>query len=663
MAAATRRAGGGLTVAEHILNITGLKKSYGPRVLFDDVAFGLDAGDKIGLIGDNGTGKSTFLAVLAGTQSADAGNIAIRNGIRMGLLEQVPHLDPARTAREVIAEPFGPLLDAIRRYEEAAAAVAADAETWLHTVEQLGGFDWSHRVERVASEVGVFLLDTPVGRLSGGQQRRVALARLLLEEPDVLLFDEPTNHLDAETTEWLETWIGKTRSACVIVTHDRYFLENVVTRMAELRDGQLRMYEGRYHDYLEARAEEEELRRRTGQRRLQVFKAELDWARRSPSARSTKQRARLERVDALADEVKQLRQETRRAEFSMEGAAGPRLGKTILELSHVRAGYGDKVVVDDFTMMLRRGERVGIIGPNGSGKTSLLRLVTGELAPTSGAVTRGVNTKIAYFDQHRSVLEEDNTVRATVCPEGGDKVFPGGEALHIVTWLERFGFGAAQHGMKVSALSGGERNRLALARFLLAEANVLLFDEPTNDLDLMTMHTLEEALLGFGGCVLVVSHDRYFLDRVATTMVVFEGRGDDGPARITVQPGDYTNWRRLREAELAAERVAAAEAAEAERAAAKRVGRGRDAPAAPTRRTLTWAERKELEGIEPRIEAAELRLGELDQALADPATWSTPGGQGRAVQLERDGAKAALDGLYARWEELMALAEADKSRG
>ncbi|TNF30910.1 MAG: ABC transporter ATP-binding protein [Deltaproteobacteria bacterium] len=639
-------------MAEHLLNITGLTKAYGPRVLFDDVTFGLDAGDKIGLIGDNGAGKSTFLAILAGTQEPDAGQIAIKNGIHIGLLEQVPHLDPTRTAREIIAEPFAPLVEAIHKYEAAAAAVDPEAETWLHAIEQLGGWDWAHKVEKVASEVGVEHIDVPVSQLSGGQQRRVALARLLLEEPDILLFDEPTNHLDAETTEWLEGWIGKTRSACVIVTHDRYFLENVVTRMAEVRDGQLKMYQGRYQDYLSARAEEEELRRRTGQRRLQVLKNELDWARRSPSARSTKQRARLERVDGLADEVKKLQQETRRADFQLDSA--PRLGKTILELAHVSAGFDELSVIEDLTMMLRRGDRVGIIGPNGSGKTTMLRLVTGEHTPSAGKVVRGTQTEIAYFDQHRSLLEDGATVRGTVCPEGGDKVFVGDRQLHVVSYLERFGFGAEQHGMRVGSLSGGERNRLALARFLLADANVLLFDEPTNDLDLMTMHTLEEALLGFNGCVLVVSHDRYFLDRVATTMVVFEGRA---PAKVTVQPGDYTTWRRLKAQEVEAERAQAEqEAAEAKKK--KAAAAAREVPeAAPARRKLSWAERKELEGIEPRIEEAEERVAELDEALSDGAVWADGGTRGRELQAQHDEAKAALDALYARWEELNELAE------
>jgi len=639
-------------MAEHLLNITGLTKAYGPRVLFDDVTFGLDAGDKIGLIGDNGAGKSTFLAMLAGTQDPDAGNIAIKNDVRIGLLEQVPHLDPAKTPRDIIAEPFAPLVEAIRRYEDAAAALDPEAETWLHAIENLGGWDWPHKVEKVASEVGVEALDVPVAQLSGGQRRRVALARLLLEEPDILLFDEPTNHLDAETTEWLEGWIGKTQSACVIVTHDRYFLENVVTRMAEVRDGQIRMYQGSYRDYLQARAEEEELRRRTGQRRLQVLKAELDWASRSPSARSTKQRARLDRVDGLADEVKKLRQETRRADFQLDQA--PRLGKTILELAHVSAGFDDLSVIDDMTMMLRRGDRVGIIGPNGSGKTTLLRLVTGDHAPSSGRVVRGKQTQIAYFDQHRSILDDDATVRATVCPEGGDKVFVGDHQLHIVSYLERFGFVASQHGMKVGSLSGGERNRLALARFLLADANVLLFDEPTNDLDLMTMHTLEEALIGFGGCVMVVSHDRYFLDRVATTMVVFEGRA---PAKVTVQPGDYTTWRRLKAREVEDERAAAAAAVAAEKKEKRRSGGGRDVPTTiRAKRTLTWAERRELEGIEPRIEEAEERVAILDEALSAPDVWADGGARGLELQSQRDEAKAALDALFARWEELMELA-------
>ncbi|MCA9514022.1 MAG: ABC-F family ATP-binding cassette domain-containing protein, partial [Myxococcales bacterium] len=470
-------------MAENVLSLTGVHKVYGQRVILDDVTLGLDAGDKVGLIGDNGAGKSTLLKMITGAEGKDGGVIAIRGGVKVAFLEQLPVLDPEKTARAVLAEPFAELAATIERYQHAAAAMAPDADALLDRIEHLGGWDWAHKAERAASEVGLTDLEQPVATMSGGQQKRVALARLMLEEPDLLLLDEPTNHLDAETIAWLEGYLAQSPATVLVVTHDRYFLERVVTKMAELRDGDIKVYAGRYQDYLAARATEEELQKRTTQRRSQILKAELDWARRSPSARTTKSRSRLDRAYALEDEVRELKAKGPTVDFQFADET-PRLGKTILELDGVGKRYDGQPIVSDLSLLMRKGDRLGILGPNGSGKTTLLRMVTGEEEPDTGRVVRGGATRIAYFDQHRTLLDPSETVRRTVTPDGGDDVFFGGQSLHVASWLERFGFRTQHHAMRVASLSGGERNRLALARFLLEEANVLLLDEPTNDLDI-----------------------------------------------------------------------------------------------------------------------------------------------------------------------------------
>ncbi|MFT7582233.1 MAG: ATP-binding cassette subfamily F protein uup, partial [Myxococcota bacterium] len=337
-------------MSANVLSVTELRKAFGPRVILDGVTFGLDSGDTIGLIGDNGAGKSTFLKIIAGLEPADGGVVAQRNDVTLALLDQVPTLDPEKTIRQILEEPFGPAIAAVAKYEALATAMDPEAERWLAEVERLDGWDWMHRLERVASQCNVGELDVPAGQLSGGQQKRVALARLILLEPDIILFDEPTNHLDATTVEWLEQWIAKTSAACMVVTHDRYFLENVVTKMAEIRDGQLKVYEGSYSDYLLARAEEEAQADRVGHRRLQMLKSELDWARRSPKARTTKSKSRLQRVDALQDDVTSGQQlKAARGGASFEMGEGRRLGKTILEFVNVTKGFDGPPLIEDFS--------------------------------------------------------------------------------------------------------------------------------------------------------------------------------------------------------------------------------------------------------------------------------------------------------------------------
>ncbi len=629
---------------ETALNIRQLSHSFGERQLFDDVSLGVHVGDRVGLIGDNGSGKSTLLRMIAGREQAESGVVELQGGLRMAMLDQIPDLPSGVTARQVLEEELRPLLDAIAAYEEAAANADDQAGDLLSEIERLGGWDWEHRLVRAAAEAGVGVdggdLDALVDTMSGGQRKRVALARLRLSNADIIMLDEPTNHLDSATVEAMEVWLASTPATVLVVTHDRFFLEAVVTRIVELREGKLSAYRGGYADYLTVRAQEEEQRAKVRHRRLQVLKVEMEWARRSPKARTTKANARLDRVEAMKGEQEALKPVTKTA--GIRFGEGPRLGKTILELNHVTKGFSPGApLIDGLWLKLRPGDRLGVVGPNGCGKTTLLRLAMGELEPDSGTLEVGVNTRPAYFDQHRTELDPARSLKKTLVPDGGDFVFPGGRKTHVSSWLQRFAFDARVHGMAVAKLSGGERNRLAIAKFLLSDANLLLLDEPTNDLDLLTLNLFEEALAEFPGCVLVVTHDRYFLDKVSTGTLGFVGGGE-----VVLHAGGYTAY----QGHLAerAQRLAADQGGEAPPSTASTP----TGPKAPKRKRLTYAEKREFDGIEDRIAEADARVEQLTAAYADPGLWTDGPERGVALKENLDDASQQAEQLYERWAEL-----------
>jgi ATP-binding cassette subfamily F protein uup len=633
----------------NILNVQDLRKSFGSRTLFDGVAFAIDEGEKVGFIGANGSGKSTLFRMVAGVEGMDTGVLALRRGATLGYLAQEPDFSAGQTIRQAVAAGHPEMEEALREYQEVASRItagAADSERLLarqgelmSRIEALGGWDWQHRVEAMLTHVGLDRWDRPVEGLSGGERKRVALAQVLLQRPDLLLVDEPTNHLDADTTLWLEEFLLDYPGAVMLITHDRYFLDRVVTRMIEVNRAELTAFPGGYTEYLEAKAEREARLTAEEEKRAKLIEQELAWVKRSPSARTGKQKARIKRLGTTQQEQAEKRLPTQEAADIRFGAP-PRLGRTVLELDHVSKSYGDHLLIRDFTTLLRAGERIGIVGPNGAGKTTLLRMILGDEEPDAGAVVWGKNTVAAYYDQKREDLDPEESILESVSRE--DWVEVGGRRVHIRSYLESFLFPTAVHDQKVRSLSGGERNRLLLARLLLREANLLILDEPTNDLDLVTLQVLESALADFGGCVLVVTHDRYFLDKVATGLFVFEGNGV-----VHRHEGGYDLYRRLRETRTAEESERARQAAP------------RPAPkperSAPAPRRLTYREKQELEGMEAAILEAEAEKERIGALLSDPATYAdTPEKVAELSATYRE-AGERVERLYARWAELEEL--------
>ncbi len=531
-------------------------------------------------------------------------------------------------------------------------------------LERLGGWARDHEVDEVLQKLGIRKPEQTVGTMSGGERRRVALARILVARPHLAILDEPTNHLDAEVIEWLETFlVERFPGAVLMVTHDRYVLDAVCTRILELDRGAVKEYAGNYGDYLEARAEADEQEARVEANRQNFLRREVAWLRRGAKARTTKQKARIQRAqEAIAIEAPK-----ERGKVVLEADAS-RLGGTILDVDAAVFRIGERVLNSPITLRLTRGERIGIVGPNGLGKTTLLKAVSGEGAPSAGRIQLGAQTKIAYFDQARADLPNEWTIFDAVAGQegsevlGGGRVTIGGETLSMRAYLERFLFEGSKLRQKVGSLSGGERARVALAKALRDGANVLLLDEPTNDLDVSTLEALESLLTGWPGCALVVSHDRAFLDAVATGILAFEGDGTS-PANVTLYQGNFETYQTLK-----------AEAARASAEQAKPLRSPSIVPAAvtgpsvpapstspPSKKTkLTWAEEKELDGLMDAIGEAEDAVSVIEATLADPATFADDGSKARTLTAELERAKAEAERLTSRWEELEAKKTAAK---
>lgn len=610
----------------------GIDKAFGDRHVLRGCDLVVERGDRIGLVGANGCGKSTLLRVLAGSESA-SGEV-IRSG-RLSMLDQEPRL-PGATVREAAESALRWHRDLLARWEAAAARHDEAALAEAQALPDVHGWDLSHQVEAVLSRVRAPPMDAPLARLSGGELRRVALAVALLEAPDVLLLDEPTNHLDADTVVWLEGVLDNWRGAVVVVTHDRYLLEAVSTSIVEVEDGLCVGYEGSYADYLLARAERRAALEQAEDRRLALIEHEAEWASRSPAARSTKQKGRLDRLEAL----KAMRPLKKEETFELDLRTGSKLA-TLAETRGLTKRYGDRLLFKNLEFNLQARDRVGVLGPNGTGKSTLLAALNGKLVLDAGQIQWGPRVKVALLDQARSGLKEDDTVWEAA-GEGNDNVKVGDTWVHVASFLGRFLFTREHLSQRVSKLSGGERARLLLAKLLLQGANVLLLDEPTNDLDLMTLSVLEEALLAFDGASVIVTHDRAFLDRVCNKVLVFEGGG------VVTQ---YAS--RLQAVEAEKRRTQAAEAAAAE---AARKEAAKKAPAAPSAATpskkLSFKEQRELDTLPATIEQLEAEHAALSATLADPATFKRGGPDLRALTAELAELEAKIAASYARWEAL-----------
>jgi ATP-binding cassette subfamily F protein uup len=623
-----------------ILVASNLSKSFGAERVLDDVAISLATGERVGLVGLNGSGKSTLARILAGIDVGDTGTVSWPRGSKIAYLPQVVELEAAATAREVVIGGLTEWSSARERHRQASAALErgdGDLQALLEEqaragadVERLGGWDLEHRADAILGHVGVVERDRIAGELSGGDRRRVALARILVASPDLAILDEPSNHLDVDTVAWLERFlIDEHKGALLLITHDRYLLDRVVSRTVELDHGKVNLYEGGYEAFLEGKAERLALAARTESNRQNFLRRELEWLRRQPKARTGKQKARIQRVEGVAGQ--RAHGADRTVKLAVDGA---RTGKTILELQDITLRLGDRTLATDVSLIVGPGERIGIVGPNGVGKTTLLRCIRSEIEPAHGRVVIGRNTRIAYFDQHRTDLDDDASVFDNVAGPR-THVSLGGREVDVHAYLERFLFGSHQFRQPVRSLSGGERARVALAKLLSHGANLIMLDEPTNDLDVATLSALESLLLEFDGCVLAVTHDRWFLNRVATAILAFD---KDGVVRRYA--GNYDSFCEQRERMVPMTEQEAA--APAKRAAAKE----------KKKRGLTYAEQLELDGLLDRIAEAESAVASLDEQLAAPSLYAERGEQVPALQVALSVARERAEQLTSRWEDL-----------
>ncbi len=630
-----------------ILRATGIEKVWTQRPLLRGCDLSVEAGERIGIVGVNGCGKSTFLGILGGKVAYDHGEVTARGVV--AILDQDPVL-PGVTVGESADEAIAWHADLLQRWEQALTDGDTRTSDALQQRIDDAGWDMSHAVEAMLSRVGAPPRESLIAKLSGGERRRVALARALLNQPDVLLLDEPTNHLDAEAIEWLQGWLMAFQGAIVIVTHDRYLLEAVATRIVEVEDGVCVSYDGSYADYLVERAERRMLLERADDVRLSMIAREAEWASRSPAARSVKQKARLDRLEAL----QAARPLLRNASIALDLRTGHKHGGTILEAHGVRKTFGSRVIVDNLEMSLVGGDRLAILGPNGVGKTTLLKLLLGQEKPDKGQILRGPRVKVSVLDQARSGLDPKLTL-FEAAGDGNDTVKVGENHVHVASFLNRFLFPREFLERRVGDLSGGERARLLLARLLLHGSNVLLLDEPTNDLDLQTLCVLEEALMSYDGCAIIVTHDRAFLDRVCTGVLAFEG---DGKVVRYASRQQYLNAMARKESERssAAKAIssvarAAAAPAPAPKAAAPAAAPA-PAPAARTGKALSFKERKEFEELPDRIDKLETEQAALTARVADPASYKDPKLDMPALQKHLDALPGQIEGMWARWAEL-----------
>lgn len=600
----------------NILNAEKISKTYGEKVLFDKVVLGVNKGDKIGVIGVNGTGKSTFLKIIAGIEEPDVGEIVSGRGVTVSYLAQAPQFNPGDTIVGYVIK-------------DKNNASEAEAKTIL-------------------TKLGITDFDAAINTLSGGQRKRIALARTLVSPAEVLILDEPTNHLDSDMVIWLEEYIKKFKGELIMVTHDRYFLDNVTNRIVELDGGKLYGYDTNYSGFLELKTQREEMERATEAKRANILRRELEWIRRGCQARSTKQQARIDRYEDMKEASRQARASFENKALEMNSVS-TRLGKKTIELSDICKSFGEKKVIDDFTYIFLRDDRIGIIGKNGCGKSTLMKIITGNLKPDSGSVEIGDTVRIGYFMQENEPLDEKMTVLEFVRSIGEYVTTATGKAT-ASQMCEKFLFGPKSQWTPISKLSGGEKRRLYLLSVLMSAPNVLILDEPTNDLDIETLEILEDYLDGFAGIVIVVSHDRYFLDRTVDRIFSFESGG-----RLKQYEGGFSDYYEKKQAENgiasggATQSVKEAVSGDTTSAKPKKYYKERE-----NKLKFTYAEQKEYDTIDDDIASLESKIEELDGEIAGAATQYS---RLNELMQEKADVEAQLEHKMDRWVYLNDLAE------
>lgn len=586
-----------------VLALRSVKKDFGIKEIVRDANFTLEAGEKVGLIGTNGSGKSTLLKMVAGMESIDSGQLTTSSGSRMIYLPQQPDLDPERTVLEQVFADSGEQMALVKEYEHLSEqlahgnqdAVMARLSQVTQKMDAINAWELETKAKIVLSKLGIQDLEAKIEKLSGGYRKRVALATALLAEPDVLLMDEPTNHLDALSIEWLQSYLSRYRGALLLVTHDRYFLDQVTNRIIELDRGDLFSYSGNYSYYLEKKAAQEASEASSQRKHQGVLRRELEWLKRGAKARSTKQKARIDRVHEMQET--EFKQAQTKVQIS---TAGRRIGKKVVELEKVTKGFGDRILIKDFTYNFNPEDRVGIIGGNGAGKSTLLNLITGRLEPDSGTIETGSTIHFGYFDQHSDdlLINENQRVIEYLKDVAELVKTADGEVITASQMLERFLFSPNQQYAPINKLSGGERRRLFLLRVLMSAPNVLILDEPTNDLDVQTLGVLEEYLEDFNGCVIVVSHDRYFLDRTVDKIFALESGGT-----VREYPGNYSVYLDFKkDEEVTVEKPQVEKKSEPK-------------PASNKPRKLSFKEKRELEALETQIPQMEEEKSTIEQKL------------------------------------------------
>jgi len=625
-----------------LLSANEIRLTYGYQTLLDGVTLAVSAGEKVGMVGKNGCGKTSLLKILTGAQKADSGEISLRRALRVGYLPQEFELDLEKSVHENIAAGAADVVEAIRRYENGDGS-DAELSDLLHLIDHADGWNLDSRIKATATALGTPPLEAPVATLSGGEKRRVALCRALASQPDLLLLDEPTNHLDAESIRWLEDFLKSYSGAVIFVTHDRYFLDVIATRIIEIDYGKAFSHAGNYTAYLESKAVRNQIAEQTERRRQRFLREELDWVRSGVKARGTKSRHRLDQFYA----VEGLEAPPEEREMDLLIPPPPELGNIVVELEQAGVNIGTAAsprwLFRHLDLKLEAGQCTGIVGRNGAGKTTLLKVCLGQLDPSEGSAVVGKKVRVNYIDQTRMALDGTGSLLDEIS-DGQEKVQFGNQMLGARNYLRRFLFDDRRINERVDLLSGGERARLMLAKVLKTGGNLLVLDEPTNDLDLPSLRMLEEALADFDGCVLVVSHDRYFLDRVCDQVIAFEDNG------VVVQPGNYSYYLEKRQAREQVQRL------HAQAAARDAAARQKAAPAAAAKpRKITLAEKKEFDAMEDTILAAEEAVAALENQLNDPEFQAKNFAEIPALVAKLDAAKAEVARLYHRWEELGAL--------